>query len=134
MSSAAAPVDSFFDANSVDLSFDANSVDSGFLLHRDLHNRPARVLRTGGNLIYLDDGSAIFDGSAGAAVSCLGHGNQEVKAAMMAQMDEASYVNTTLFDVSSPDALAKELIAGTDFQMSEAFILSSGISPLTTSQ
>ena len=99
---------------------------SGYLLDRDLNNGPKRVVRTKENLIYLADGSIIFDGTGGAAVSCLGHGNQEVKAAIMAQMDEASYVNSMIFGVGSTDELAKELIAGTDYKMSKAFIASSG--------
>ena len=47
-----------------------------FVLHRSLHHEPLQVISAKGNLIHLNNGQSIFDATGGAAVSCLGHGNE----------------------------------------------------------
>ena len=46
------------------------------VLHRSLHHKPLHVLSAKGNYLYLDNGQKILDATGGAAVSCLGHGNE----------------------------------------------------------
>jgi len=46
------------------------------VLHRSLHHKPLHVLSAKGNFLYLDDGQKILDATGGAAVSCLGHGEE----------------------------------------------------------
>lgn len=46
------------------------------VLHRSLHQKPLRVVSATGHVLHLDNGQSIFDASSGAAVSCLGHGNE----------------------------------------------------------
>lgn len=46
------------------------------VLHRSLHDEPHRVLSAKGHTLYLDNGQQIFDATGGAAVSCLGHGDE----------------------------------------------------------
>lgn len=46
------------------------------VLHRSLHHKPLHVLSAKGNFLYLDNGQEILDATGGAAVSCLGHGNE----------------------------------------------------------
>jgi len=46
------------------------------VLHRSLHYKPLHVLSAKGNSLYLDNGLKILDATGGAAVSCLGHGNE----------------------------------------------------------
>jgi 4-aminobutyrate aminotransferase-like enzyme len=46
------------------------------VLHRSLHHKPLHVLSAKGNFLSLDNGQKILDATGGAAVSCLGHGNE----------------------------------------------------------
>ena len=46
------------------------------VLHRSLHHKPLHVLSAKGNFLHLDNGQRILDATGGAAVSCLGHGNE----------------------------------------------------------
>lgn len=46
------------------------------VLHRSLHHKPLHVLSAKGNFLCLDNGQQILDATGGAAVSCLGHGNE----------------------------------------------------------
>ena len=46
------------------------------VLHRSLHQVPLRVLSAKGNYLHLSNGQKIFDATGGAAVSCLGHGDE----------------------------------------------------------
>ena len=49
---------------------------SSAVLHRSLHHKPLHVISAKGNSLYLDNGQRILDATGGAAVSCLGHGNE----------------------------------------------------------
>jgi 4-aminobutyrate aminotransferase-like enzyme len=57
-----------------------------YLMDRDLNTAPHEVTNAKGNYIHLGNGQTIFDATGGAAVACLGHGNQEVIEAVMNQM------------------------------------------------
>ena len=46
------------------------------VLHRSLHADPLRVLSAKGNHLHLSNGQRIFDATGGAAVACLGHGDE----------------------------------------------------------
>lgn len=46
------------------------------VLHRSLHHDPLRVLSGKGNQLRLSNGQSIFDATGGAAVACLGHGDE----------------------------------------------------------
>ena len=46
---------------------------------------PPKAVRGEGCYLYDDTGKAYLDGSGGAAVSCLGHGDPDVIAAVQAQ-------------------------------------------------
>ena len=46
------------------------------VLHRSLHHDPLRVVAAKGNFLELNNGQSIFDATGGAAVSCLGHGDE----------------------------------------------------------
>ncbi|HXF55327.1 MAG TPA: aspartate aminotransferase family protein, partial [Hyphomicrobiaceae bacterium] len=81
------------------------------VLHRQLtHEYPAAVLGRG---ITIRDASGreYIDASGGAAVSCLGHSNPDVLAAMHAQIDRLDYAHTSFFTTPVAEELADELIA-----------------------
>ena len=46
------------------------------VLHRSLHEDPLRVVASQGNYLQLSNGQKIFDATGGAAVSCIGHGDE----------------------------------------------------------
>ncbi|KAF2222620.1 pyridoxal phosphate-dependent transferase [Elsinoe ampelina] len=96
------------------------------VLHRTLHSDPLKVIRAKGNYLYLSNGQRILDATGGAAVSCLGHGDERVKAAMMAQMDEVAYCHSLFYGTETGEALAKELCETTGGEMVRAFFISSG--------
>ncbi|KAK8036775.1 aminotransferase [Apiospora phragmitis] len=60
-----------------------------------------------GDYIRLSDGRQILDACGGAAVTCLGHGNQEVIDAMAAQASQLSYAAHGFFDNNSRRELAE---------------------------
>lgn len=96
------------------------------VLHRSLHTDPHRVVAAKGNYLHLTNGQKILDATGGAAVSCLGHGNERVKQAIIEQMDEVSYCHSLFFATAAAEDLAKELIDSTGGEMTRAFIVSSG--------
>ena len=46
------------------------------VLHRSLHHDPVRVTSAKGHYLHLSNGQTIFDTTGGAAVACLGHGDE----------------------------------------------------------
>lgn len=96
------------------------------VLHRSLHHDPHRVVAAQGNYLTLSNGQQILDATGGAAVSCLGHGNARVKAAVMRQMDEVAYCHSLFFATSAAEELAKTLVDSTEGQMTRLFVVSSG--------
>ncbi|KAI9880262.1 MAG: hypothetical protein M1830_004607 [Pleopsidium flavum] len=96
------------------------------MLHRNLKEEPHKVISAQGNYLTLDNGQRVLDATGGAAVACLGHGNDRVKKAIAAQMDEVSYCHSLFFGSTSGEGLARELIDSTHDHMSKAFIVSSG--------
>lgn len=96
------------------------------VLHRDIHTTPKKAVGGEGNYVFLDDGQKIFDATGGAAVSCLGHANPAVKAAIAQQMDQLSYCHSAFFSTPGFEELADFLVESTGGKMSKAYIVSSG--------
>jgi adenosylmethionine-8-amino-7-oxononanoate aminotransferase len=97
-----------------------------FVLHRSLHENPVQVVSASGVYLHLSNGRRILDATAGAAVACLGHGNADVKAAIVEQLDAVSYCHSLFYGTPAAEGLAKSLIDSTDGKMAKAFIVSSG--------
>ncbi|GAD94277.1 hypothetical protein CIMG_03000 [Paecilomyces variotii No. 5] len=95
-------------------------------LHRDIHMIPKKAIGGKGSYIFLEDGQKVLDSTGGAAVSCLGHGNEEVTRAMMAQMNQLSYCHTAFFRTDPYEELAGFLVDSTGGRMSKLFVISSG--------
>ena len=80
------------------------------VLHRQIgHAYPAATLGRG---ITIRDASGkdYIDASGGAAVSCLGHSNPDVIAALHAQIDRLDYAHTGFFTTPAAEELADEMI------------------------
>ncbi len=96
------------------------------LLHRTLHEAPHMAVGGQGMFIRMADGRQILDGSGGAAVSCLGHGNARVAEAVAAQMAQVSYVHTGLFTNAAAEELAEMVLGDNPGGLSHAYFCSSG--------
>jgi adenosylmethionine-8-amino-7-oxononanoate aminotransferase len=102
------------------------STNNSALLYRNIHDPPRQVIAAEGNYLILGNGQKILDATCGAAVSCLGHGNEKVKEAMMKQMDKVAYCLSIEFGTQIAEELANELRRGTDNHMKKAYIVNSG--------
>jgi hypothetical protein len=108
----------------------AGMKNSEFSLDRDLHKRFPIIVGAKGNELYTKDGRVIFDATSGAAVSCLGHGNERVNQAIKDQIDTGiSYLCSTFFYSQTVDQLCEELMNGTGGKMSRAYLTGSGSIP-----
>lgn len=96
------------------------------LVDRSFVIPPLEVVGSKGNILTLANGQQVFDATGGAAVACIGHGNQEVKDAIIAQLDINSYCNSMLFSAPACEDLAKQVIEGTNNLMSKVWFCSSG--------
>ncbi len=77
---------------------------------------------------YLIDaaGKRYLDGSGGAAVSCLGHSDPEVRAALHAQLDRLAFAHTGFFTSEPAEALADLLIAQAPGTLDRVYLVSGG--------
>lgn len=89
---------------------------------------PKKAVGGEGVWIYLEDGTRFLDSTGGAAVSCVGHGNETVKRAISAQMDELSYCHSAFFGTNVAEELADFLVESTGGVLSKVFVVSSGSS------
>ncbi len=95
------------------------------VLHRAGAPPPAAV---GGDGVWLHlaDGRRILDGSGGAAVACLGHGNTRVAASIGAQAARLAYAHTGFFTSEPAEALAEALVGDEPGGLTHAWFCSSG--------
>ncbi|QHQ36566.1 aspartate aminotransferase family protein [Algicella marina] len=82
----------------------------------------------GGEGCYLIDsnGKRYLDGSGGAAVSCLGHGNPAVTAAVAEQMQAVAFAHTGFFTSEPAEMLADYLIARAPGTLDRVYFVSGG--------
>ena len=98
------------------------------LVDRSFVVPPLDVVASKGHILELSNGQEVFDATGGAAVACIGHGNQEVKEAITKQLDISSYCNSMLFSSPVCEELAKEVIDSTGGLMGRVWFCSSGAS------
>lgn len=84
------------------------------------------VARGEGVFLYDTDGKAYFDGSGGAAVSCLGHSDPAVISAIKAQLDAAAFAHTGFFTSEPAEELAAKLIANAPGNLDRVYLVSGG--------
>ena len=82
----------------------------------------------GGEGCYLIDaqGKRYFDGSGGAAVSCLGHSNARVRDAIKHQVDQLAFAHTGFFTSHPAEALADLLVAHAPGDLDRVYFVSGG--------
>ncbi|TCM86177.1 aspartate aminotransferase family protein [Rhodovulum steppense] len=81
-----------------------------------------------GDGVYLVDttGKRYLDGSGGAAVSCLGHSDAAVTAAIRAQLDRVAFAHTGFFTSDPAERLADALIAHAPEGLDRVYLVSGG--------
>lgn len=100
------------------------------------HRNPALTLPTAarGEGCYLidADGQRYFDGSGGAAVSCLGHNHPYVIEAMKRQMETLEYAHTSFFSSEPAEQLANLLAGQSPSTLGNVYFLSGGSEAMET--
>lgn len=96
------------------------------IIHRSLaHDFPQAVAGDGPYLIDRS-GKRYIDASSGAAVSCLGHSDREVIAAIKAQLDRLPYAHTSFFSSEPAEALAEDLVMHAPAGLNHVYFCSGG--------
>ena len=96
------------------------------MLHRNTRHFPKKAVGGKGSYIFLEDGQKFLDSTGGAAVSCLGHGNEEVTKAIIEQANKLAYCHSAFFGTQVAEDLASLLVESTGGKLTKVFIVSSG--------
>ena len=110
-----------------------DSHQNSAVLYRNLNTPFLSLLRGKGLFLELENGLSVIDASGGAAVACIGHGDQRVRDAIVAQLDKVAYCSTLFYTADVCEKLCQELVSSTKGHMSRAYIVSSGRSCVGTS-
>ncbi|MSP67480.1 MAG: aminotransferase class III-fold pyridoxal phosphate-dependent enzyme, partial [Alphaproteobacteria bacterium] len=76
------------------------------VVHRQIKTPMPRVVGGEGIFLIDENGKRYIDGCSGAAVSCLGHQNPKVIAAIKAQLDRITFGHTAFFSNEPTEKLA----------------------------
>ncbi|MEH6728605.1 MAG: aminotransferase class III-fold pyridoxal phosphate-dependent enzyme, partial [Hyphomicrobiales bacterium] len=81
-----------------------------------------------GDGVYLiaQDGTRVLDACGCAAVSCLGHSNQNVIAAIQKQVANLAYAHTSFFTSEPAEELAEFLAARAPGDLNRVYFVSGG--------
>ena len=96
------------------------------VFYRSPRSRYPRGVRAEGVYVYDDAGKQYLDASGGAAVSCLGHGNADVIAAIQSQVEELAYMHTAFFTNEPQERLAERLAQRFGEEDARVYFLTSG--------
>ena len=96
------------------------------VFHRHSRQDPPVAVSGEGCYLYDAEGRTYLDGSGGAAVSCLGHGDRDVIEAVKTQMDSLAFAHTGFFTSEPAEELADLLIAHAPAGMSHVYFVSGG--------
>lgn len=92
------------------------------------HSKSKVPTAVGGQGCYLVDstGKQYFDGSGGAAVSCLGHGDPDIIAAIQHQAEQLAFAHTGFFTSEPAEELADLLISRAPGDLKRVYLVSGG--------
>ena len=96
------------------------------LFPRHTKNMPPLALSGEGCYLFDASGKRYFDGSGGAAVSCLGHGDPEVIEAVKTQVEKLAFAHTGFFTSEPAEKLADLLIANAPGELDRVLFVSGG--------
>ncbi|WP_136659092.1 aspartate aminotransferase family protein [Nitratireductor sp. XY-223] len=85
------------------------------------------VIATGEGCYLIDQtGKRYLDGSGGAAVSCLGHGDPDIASAISRQLDKVAFAHTGFFTSEAAETLADLLVENAPPDIDRVFFVSGG--------
>ena len=92
------------------------------------HSKIQPPVAASGDGCYVIDtnGKRYFDGSGGAAVSCLGHSDAEVTEAVKTQLDQLAFAHTSFFTSQPAEELADLLIEHAPTSIERVYFVSGG--------
>ncbi len=93
---------------------------------RSMKSAPPRAVRGEGCYLYDENGKAYLDGSGGAAVSCLGHGDKDVIEALQSQAQSLAFAHTGFFTSEPAEELADQLISVAPGDLDRVYLVSGG--------
>ena len=93
---------------------------------RHTKSMPPFALSGEGCYLFDASGKRYFDGSGGAAVSCLGHGDPEVIEAVKTQVEKLAFAHTGFFTSEPAEKLADLLIANAPGDLDRVLFVSGG--------
>ena len=96
------------------------------VFHRVLGDELPVAVRGDGIHIIDRDGKRYIDASGGAAVSCLGHSDADVRRAITEQTESLAFAHTSFFTTEVAEELADGLIAGAPEGLDRVFYVSGG--------
>lgn len=98
----------------------------GHIFGRTTSGYTPTAVRGEGCYIVDTNGKRYFDGSGGAAVSCLGHSNERVKKAINDQLANLDFAHTGFFTSEPAEALADLLIKHAPKDIERVYLVSGG--------
>ena len=93
---------------------------------RNMKTLPPTAVTAQGCYIYDKSGKPYLDGSGGAAVSCLGHGDPDIIAAIKEQADQLSFAHTGFFTSQPAEELTELLIKHAPGELDRVYLVSGG--------
>lgn len=105
---------------------------SDYILQRDLSEDLPIAVKGEGIYIIDSKGKKYLDGSSGAAVSCLGHSNKDVRDAIKNQIDKIAYVHSSFLTCEPTEKLAQMLIKKAPSNIQKVYFLSGGSEAVET--
>lgn len=87
---------------------------------------PPTAVSGKGCYLFDDQGKRYFDGSGGAAVSCLGHGDPEIIEAIKEQVERLAFAHTGFFTSEPAEHLADLLIKNAPDGLERVYFVSGG--------
>lgn len=102
------------------------------IFHRSAKHTPPRAIHGEGVWITGQNGFRYLDACGGAAVSCLGHGDPDVLAAIKVQASALAYAHTSFFTTDPAEDLADHLIEGAPDGLERVYFVCDGSEAIET--
>lgn len=93
---------------------------------RHCHANPPTAVAGDGCYLIDSTGKRYLDGSGGAAVSCLGHGDPDITNAIKAQLDKLAFAHTGFLTSEPAEQLADLLIKHAPGDLEKVYLVSGG--------
>lgn len=102
------------------------------VFHRSSRVTPPRAVRGEGCYLIDENGKRYLDGSGGAAVSCLGHSDTDVQAAIAKQSQTLAFAHTGFFTNEPAERLAARLVEHAQEGIEKVYFVSGGSEAVET--